>query len=232
VTVVAPCATRAWTAVLVSLCAACGDGSGSVPTTPKSGSRADCDALLFRDVTQASGVAFEHHAGVTPQHYLLETMGGGVAVIDYDGDGKQDLYFVDSGAAPADTGVQASGTSRLYRNLGALRFEDVTAKAGVAGRGYGMGAAAGDYDNDGDQDLYVTNYGSNILYRNNGDGTFSDVTRAAGCDDARWSTGAAFLDFDRVGEAAGLGERSDFRTEGVNEVIQRRGDSRRFGGSG
>jgi hypothetical protein len=153
----------------------------------------------FRDVTRACGITFVHHNGFTGKRNLLEAMGGGIAVIDYDGDGKQDLYFVDSGAVPTKTAVQAPGGNKLYRNLGGWKFEDVTARAGVAGRGYGMGAIVGDYDNDGDQDLYITNYGSNILYRNEGNGTFRDVTREAGCDDARWSTGAAFLDFDRDG---------------------------------
>jgi len=127
-------------------------------------------------------------------------MSGGVAVIDFDGDGKQDLYFVDSGAVPATTEDQAPGTSRLYRNLGGWKFADVTAGAGVGGRGYMLGAVVGDYDNDGDQDLYVTSYGSNILFQNGGDGTFRDVTKEAGCDDARWSSGAAFLDYDRDGD--------------------------------
>jgi hypothetical protein len=179
--------------------AACSKDGGGSGGGSAANSHGDCDALLFRDVTRACGVDFVHHAGVTPEHYLLETMGGGVAVIDFDGDGKQDLYFVDSGAVPSKTIEQTPCSSRLFRNLGGMRFADVTAAAGVAGRGYGMGAIAADYDNDGDQDLYVTNYGSNILYRNNGDGTFTDVTRAAGCDDARWSTGAAFLDYDRDG---------------------------------
>jgi hypothetical protein len=153
----------------------------------------------FRDVTRACGIDFVHHTGATPRRVLIETMGGGVAVLDFDGDGRQDLYFVDSGRIPQRTDEQAPGSSRLYRNLGGWKFEDVTARAGAAGRGYGMGAVAGDYDNDGDPDLYVTNYGSNALLRNEGDGTFRDVTRAAHCDDGRWSTGAAFLDFDRDG---------------------------------
>jgi hypothetical protein len=121
-------------------------------------------------------------------------------VLDFDGDGRQDLYFVGSGAIPERTEAQAPGTSRLYRNLGGWRFEDVTERAGARGRGYMMGAVAGDYDNDGDQDLYLTSYGSNTLLRNRGDGTFEDATAAAGCDDPRWSTGAAFLDGDRDGD--------------------------------
>ncbi len=143
----------------------------------------------------------------TSQKYLPETMSGGVALLDYDGDGFLDIYFVNGaklqdpmppGAAPDKS--DPAFWNRLYRNKGDGTFEDVTEAAGVAGRGYGQGAAAGDYDNDGRPDLYVTAYGANTLYRNRGDGTFEDVTEAAGVKGGGWSASAAFLDYDADGD--------------------------------
>ena len=132
-------------------------------------------------------------------------MGAGVALIDYDGDGLWDLYFV-NGADLSNVG-DAKGPeksakrfwNRLYRNLGDWRFEDVTESAGVAGRGYGMGAAVADYDGDGDSDLFVTNFGPDLLYRNDGSGKFTEVSAAAGIAGRGWSAGAAFADFDNDG---------------------------------
>ena len=132
-------------------------------------------------------------------------MGAGVALIDYDGDGLWDLYFV-NGADLSNVG-DAKGPeksakrfwNRLYRNLGDWRFEDVTESAGVAGRGYGMGAAVADYDGDGDSDLFVTNFGPDLLYRNDGSGKFTEVSAAAGVTGRGWSAGAAFADFDNDG---------------------------------
>lgn len=154
----------------------------------------------FREITASTGITFVHENGASPARRMLETMGGGVAVLDYDGDGRPDLYFVDSGNVPEHIGERAPGSSRLYKNLGGWKFEDVTARAGVSGRGYMMGAIAGDYDSDNDQDIYVTSYGSNILFQNQGDGTFRDVTKTAGADDERWSTGAAFVDVNGDGK--------------------------------
>jgi len=161
----------------------------------------------FADLTPASGVAFRHHSSPTSRKYLIESVTGGVALIDYDGDGRLDLYFV-NGAALADPMKPGQPPdksdprywNRLYRNTGGLKFEDVTEKAGVRGRHYGMGAATGDYDNDGDTDLYVTGFPANILYRNNGNGTFTDVTAAAGVGGGGWSTSVAFVDYDRDGD--------------------------------
>jgi hypothetical protein len=153
----------------------------------------------LHDVTAASGIDFVHQRGATPTRYLVETMGGGVAVLDYDGDGRQDLYFVDSGEVPVAPGARA-GSNKLYRNLGGLRFEDVTERARAAGRGYMMGAIAGDIDNDGDQDLFVTGVGATLLLRNRGDGAFEERTAEAGLEDVGWSTAAAFFDLDLDGD--------------------------------
>ena len=137
----------------------------------------------FLDITGRSGVNFKNDPSLTSQKYLIESMVGGVAMLDYDGDGWLDLFFV-NGAALQDP--MAAGKApdksdprywnRLYRNNRDGTFSDVTEAAGVRGHSYGMGVAVGDYDNDGRPDLYVTNFGQNILYHNNGDGTFTDVT--------------------------------------------------------
>ena len=153
--------------------------------------------VRFTDVTAESGVSFRHVAS-PEKKYIVESMSGGVALIDYDNDGDQDIYFVNSLTVDL---VKSGGKTRsaLYRNDGEGTFTDVTDKAGVADIGWGMGAVAGDYDNDGFDDLYVTCLGANRLLRNNGDGTFRDVTQKAGVGDPRWSTGAAFLDYDNDG---------------------------------
>lgn len=159
-------------------------------------------AQQFDEVARESGIDFRHAASKTPQKHLPETMGAGAALLDYDSDGRLDVYFVNgadlsSGKQPAKSAPRY--WNRLYRNVGGWRFEDVTEQAGVAGRGYGMGAAVADFDNDGDPDLFVTNFGPDILLRNEGDGTFRDVSREAGIVGGGWSSGAAFLDFDRDG---------------------------------
>ncbi len=134
-------------------------------------------------------------------------MVGGVAMFDYDNDGRMDLYFVNGAALKDPMGAGDSPDksdprywNRLYHNNGDGTFADVTEKAGVRGHSFGMGVASGDYDNDGNVDLYVTNYGRNILYRNNGDGTFTDVTEKAGVAGGGWSVGACFVDYDRDGK--------------------------------
>ncbi len=151
----------------------------------------------FTDVAPVAGLSFTHERGATPQKQLPETMGSGLAWLDYDNDGRMDLYVVQSGFFPPRDVPAAA--DRLYRNRGDGGFEDVTAKAKLGSRAYGMGATAADYDNDGNTDLFVTNFGRNILYRNRGDRTFEDVTAKAGVAGSGWSTSAAFADFDGDG---------------------------------
>ena len=160
----------------------------------------------FVDATQASGIHFEGVAAHTSKKYLIETMGSGVALFDYDNDGRLDVFFVNgaqvSDPTPKGTVPQKTGArdwNRLYHQKPDGTFEDVTEKAGLQGVGYGMGAAVGDYDNDGYEDLYVTAYGGNKLYHNNGNGTFTDVTDSSGTAGSGWSTSAAWVDLDNDG---------------------------------
>jgi hypothetical protein len=160
----------------------------------------------FVEVTAKVGVNFLHQAPHTSRKYLIETMGSGAALFDYDNDGRLDLFLVNGapfsdptvkGTIPQKTGPQY--WNRLYHQKADGTFEDVTAKAGLQGAGYGMGVAVGDYDNDGREDLYVTAYGGNRLYHNNGDGTFTDVTEKAGVGGSGWSTSSAWVDLDNDG---------------------------------
>jgi enediyne biosynthesis protein E4 len=164
------------------------------------------DGAAFTDVTARLGVNFVYQSSHTSRKYLLETMGAGVALFDYDNDGRLDLYLVNGapladptpkGAIPKKTGPRY--WNRLYHQRKDGTFEDVTEKAGLQGAGYGMGVAVGDYDNDGFEDLYVTAYGGNKLYHNNGNGTFTDVTEKAGVGGSGWSTSAAWIDLDNDG---------------------------------
>jgi enediyne biosynthesis protein E4 len=152
--------------------------------------------LVPSDIT---GIAFCHGNGAQGQKQMIEIMGSGVALFDYNNDGKLDIFFVNGAALPSLEKTESRFYNRLYRNDGNLHFTDVTAEAGVAGIGYGMGAAAADFDNDGNVDLYVTQFGRNQLLRNLGNGHFEDVTGRAGVGATCWSTSAAFFDYDHDG---------------------------------
>ena len=157
--------------------------------------------FTFTNIAREAGVtAVTVFGGERSNRYLLETTGCGVAVFDYDNDGRLDIFLV-NGTTLDGFPKGAEPTSHLYRNKGDGTFEDVTARAGVGAHGWGQGAATGDYDNDGDEDLFVTYYGQNRLYRNNGDGTFAEMTERAGLKSTRlrWGTGTAFIDYDRDG---------------------------------
>jgi len=156
-------------------------------------------AFPFTEILRsASGINFIHSSGRSPQKYLPESTGAGCAFFDYDNDGWMDIYLVNSG--PCDFWTPPKPLrNALYRNNRDGTFTDVTEKAGVPGGGYGMGVAAGDYDGDGFQDLYVTQYGRSILYHNNGDGTFTDVTEKAGVAAPGWASSAVWFDYDNDG---------------------------------
>ncbi|HSE20479.1 MAG TPA: CRTAC1 family protein [Pyrinomonadaceae bacterium] len=154
--------------------------------------------IQFTDITGNAGITFKHVAS-PDKRYIVESMSGGVAFIDYDNDGDLDIYLVNS--LTVDLVKSKTKTkSDFYRNDGDGKFTEVSVKAGVSDIGWGMGVTVGDYNNDGFQDLYVTCLGPNHLLKNNGNGTFTDVTEKAGVGDPRWSTGASFFDYDRDGD--------------------------------
>jgi enediyne biosynthesis protein E4 len=162
--------------------------------------------IRFEDVAARAGVRHVVRNAETPQRYQIEPMIAGVALLDYDNDGRLDVYCCNGATIPGLEKSDASFSNRLYRNGPGLAFEDVTARASVAGAGYSMGAAAGDFDNDGWTDLYVTGVNRNVLYRNRGDGGFEDVTTSAGVAGEvagrgkAWAVGAGFFDYDRDGD--------------------------------
>ena len=161
--------------------------------------------IAFEGIAVRAGLVFRADSCPTPNKNQPETMVAGVALLDYDGDGWLDVYLVNGAAIPSLEKESPRYFNRLFRNNGDLTFTDVTEKAGVAGSGYGMGAAAGDFDNDGWTDLYVANVNENQLFRNNGDGTFTDVTRRAGVAGGvhngrkMWTVAAGWFDYDNDG---------------------------------
>jgi len=159
-------------------------GSGQAPT-------------LFRDIARDAGITFQHHAA-PEKKFIVESMSGGVAMFDYDNDGRPDLYFVDSLTVETMSRPE-SARSALYRNLGNGKFQDVTDKSGLGHPGWGMGVCTADVDGDGWQDVYVTALGGNHLYMNKRDGTFADATESAGLRVGGWSAGCGFADYDRDG---------------------------------
>jgi hypothetical protein len=156
--------------------------------------------LIFEDVTARTALSkFRHRSGGSEKNFILDAPSGGVAILDYDGDGRPDIYLLNGSTFDAIRGKEKPPRAALFHNLGNWRFEDVTDKAGVANERWGMGVAIGDYDNDGRPDIYVSNYGVSRLYHNNGDGTFTDVAEKLGCARKGWSTGPSFGDYDRDG---------------------------------
>ncbi len=155
--------------------------------------------VVFTDVTKAAGINFINVSS-PDKKFIVESMSGGVALFDFDNDGRLDIYFTNSHTVEAAIAGRPRPLSALYRNRGNGTFEDVALKAGVSDPGWAMGVAVGDYDNDGFDDLYVTCFGPNKLYRNRGNGTFEDVTTRAAVGDPRFSTGAAWGDYDRDGD--------------------------------
>ncbi len=150
------------------------------------------------DCHESAHLDFRYVNGQSESKYLMETLGGGVAVLDYDNDGWPDIYFTQGGILPVDPATNPH-FDRLFRNTGIGTFVDVTEHAGLGDRQYSQGCVAGDYDNDGDSDLVVANFGTNVIYRNNGDGTFTDVTHESGIRGEHWSTSLALADLDRDG---------------------------------
>lgn len=174
---------------LVFAAGVCLVAAGNEPASP----------LRFEDVAAKSGIDFVLHNFPTPEKHMIETMAGGVAAFDYDGDGRADIFFTNGAPIPELKKSSPNYFNRLYHNEGGLRFRDVTDAAGVAGEGYSMGAAAADYDNDGRADLFVAGVNRNILYRNLGGGRFEDVTTRAGIKSGKWAVAAGWFDYDNDG---------------------------------
>ena len=186
-------------ALLASSFAFWAAGCGGSPAPAKDGPPASAPAApWFQEQAQARGLVFRHRSGHESEYLFPELMGGGAALFDMDGDGDLDAFLVQSGSL---TRPHAAGDHhRLFENRGAGRFADVTAGSGVDVTGYGMGVATGDYDADGDVDLFVTNVGADVLLANEGGGHFRDVTAEAGVGDSNWGTSACFFDYDADGD--------------------------------
>jgi hypothetical protein len=152
----------------------------------------------FAEIAKEAGLDFVHFSGMNENKHFPTANGSGVAVFDYDGDGKLDIYFASCTLLPPGTAVK--GPNRLFKNMGDNKFKDVTESSGLGFRGFCHGIVVGDIDNDGDRDVFLCNYGPNVLYLNNGDGTFKDISKSAGIDKPNWSSGGAFLDYDNDGD--------------------------------
>ena len=177
----------AWRIGLACLLTACAPAEQSLPR------------VHFVEVAQPAGLTLRNTCGSPDKRYIVEAKGGSLAAFDYDQDGDLDLYIV-NGSTLEGFPPETAPRNALYQNAGDATFQNVAATAGVDDSSWGMGAVAADYDNDGDPDLYVTNYGANRFYQNAGNGTFTDQAPLAGVDDTRWSTGAAWSDYDNDGD--------------------------------
>lgn len=194
--------TTTWSDALrvASICAlglsSCGGGSEPAPK-PGNSTATQAEEPTFVEVAAEVGVDFTHVYANEQRYWFPELASGALALLDYDGDGDLDLYCVQAGDCMAGEAVSAANV--LYRNDG-MRFTDVTAEAGVGDTGYGNGVATGDYDGDGDVDIYVGNLAANVLYRNDGDGSFTDVTAEAGVGNEKWTVSSGFFDYDADGD--------------------------------
>jgi hypothetical protein len=173
-------------------------GSGQASSPSRLGP--DDLRVRLRNVADVAGVRFVHHHSPTPGKYFVESAPGGLAIFDYNGDARPDIFFTNGAQTPSLEKASAAYANRLYRNDGDMRFSDVTDAAGVRGLGYSMGAAAADYDNDGKVDLFVAGVRENQLLRNRGDGRFDDVTRQAGIASGEWAVAGGWLDYDDDGD--------------------------------
>jgi hypothetical protein len=174
-----------------------GDRVSIIPTTAVLSKQTESSPFRFAEIAKESGIDFVHFSGMNDEKHFPTANGSGAAIFDYDGDGLLDLYFASATLLPLGTAVK--GPNRLYKNLGGNRFKDMTDAAGLGFRGFCHGIITGDIDNDGDQDVFLCNYGSNALYLNNGNGTFKDISKSAGIDLPNWSSGGAMLDYDNDG---------------------------------
>jgi hypothetical protein len=182
----------------LALLAGCRAGRAASPVAAGEVKGQPAAPVRFMDVASSLGVRFKHTSGKSGRLYFAETMGAGCAFLDYDGDSRLDLFLVNSSRLPGFDG-KGPFYPALYRQRSDGRFEDTTQQAGLAVDCYGMGAAVGDYDNDGHPDLYLTGYGRSYLFHNNGNGTFADVTRRARAPGPAWGASAAWFDYDRDG---------------------------------
>jgi hypothetical protein len=173
-----------------------GDRMQSIPKASMT-KQTESSPFRFAEIAQEAGIDFVHFSGMTVDKHFPTANGSGAAIFDFDNDGLLDIYFATCTLLPL--GTAEKGPNRLYKNLGGNHFKDVTEAAGLGFRGFCHGITTGDIDNDGDQDVFLCNYGSNVLYLNNGNGTFKDISKAAGIDAPNWSSSGAMIDYDNDG---------------------------------